>query len=290
MRAASAGLISLLNSGQQLQVADLYTLTLYDGTVLRYTSADLDITVGGNTYSSTGPKAKRGKTSQKIGLQVDSLTLEVYPAQTDLVKGLPFLAFATAGGLDGAYFALDYCFMGPAGWGDTSLGTLPWFMGRVSETDVSRTSCTLKINSDVELLSQMLPRNVYQDGCVHTLYDSGCTLIKATYTVSGTTAVSSTQSLVYASGFAQATGYFDLGVLTFTSGANNGSTHAIKTYTTGSPGSFLLNYPLSNAPAAGDTFTVYPGCDKLQTTCTSKYNNLANFRGYPYIPVPEASM
>lgn len=36
---------------------------------------------------------------------------------------------------------------------------------------------------------------------------------------------------------------------------------------------------------AGDTFTIYPGCDHLSATCNSKFNNLANFKGQPNIPI-----
>jgi uncharacterized phage protein (TIGR02218 family) len=45
-----------------------------------------------------------------------------------------------------------------------------------------------------------------------------------------------------------------------------------------------LAYPLLNAPATGDAFTVYFGCDHTQFTCTNKFNDLANFRGFPYVP------
>jgi hypothetical protein len=36
----------------------------------------------------------------------------------------------------------------------------------------------------------------------------------------------------------------------------------------------------------GDAFTVYLGCDHTQATCTTKFGNLTNFRGFPYIPSP----
>jgi uncharacterized phage protein (TIGR02218 family) len=36
--------------------------------------------------------------------------------------------------------------------------------------------------------------------------------------------------------------------------------------------------------AAGDSFSIYPGCDKQQSTCQNKFANLINFRRFPYIP------
>ena len=49
----------------------------------------------------------------------------------------------------------------------------------------------------------------------------------------------------------------------------------------------VLSFPLVNAPAAGDTFTIYQGCDHTWTTCNAPFGNLANFRGYPFIPPPQ---
>ena len=46
MRTAVAGLTTILNTNRTLFVADLYTFTLIDATILRYTSADINLTVG----------------------------------------------------------------------------------------------------------------------------------------------------------------------------------------------------------------------------------------------------
>ncbi len=52
----------------------------------------------------------------------------------------------------------------------------------------------------------------------------------------------------------------------------------------------LSRLPLQSAPSAGDTFTVYYGCDHTPGTCQSKFNNLANFRGFPYVPPPQMAV
>ena len=36
--------------------------------------------------------------------------------------------------------------------------------------------------------------------------------------------------------------------------------------------------------AVGDTFVVTAGCDKRFATCRDRFNNAANFRGFPHIP------
>jgi uncharacterized phage protein (TIGR02218 family) len=87
----------------------------------------------------------------------------------------------------------------------------------------------------------------------------------------------------------QADTYFDNGQLVFNFGANNGHVVAVKAYLN-SGGTVYFVVPLPALPTAGDTFTIYPGCDKTQATCASKFSNLANFGGFPYVPVPETAI
>ena len=114
------------------------------------------------------------------------------------------------------------------------------------------------------------------------LYDTGCTLNKATFGTSSAI-TSGTTTTTLSCGLTQAAGFFNRGSIKFISGALSGVTRTVKSYTTGSV-SLLL--PLPATPAVGDTFIAYAGCDKQQSTCQGKFNNLPNFRGAPYIPVP----
>ena len=77
------------------------------------------------------------------------------------------------------------------------------------------------------------------------------------------------------------------GYIRFTGGALDGVRRTIKLHTTGS---LLLFSPLPSAPTVGASFSAYPGCDKLQATCTTKFSNVINFRGAPYIPTPETAV
>jgi uncharacterized phage protein (TIGR02218 family) len=131
----------------------------------------------------------------------------------------------------------------------------------------------------------MVPRDVYQPGCLNTLYDAACGLNRTTYQVTGTTtSATDAARLVFSHGLAQAAGYFDLGVIQFTSGANAGISRSVKTHT-GSTLSVMQPWP---APvASGDAFKAWPGCDKTRSTCETKFSNTIRFRGHPYIPMPE---
>lgn len=80
-------------------------------------------------------------------------------------------------------------------------------------------------------------------------------------------------------------GYWDLGVITFTSGVNAGIARVVASYATG--GNVTVVPALPNTPGVGDAFTIVPGCNKALGTCLYKYANTVNFGGNPFIPLPE---
>lgn len=298
MKTVTAGMLTLLAT-RQFFVAYLYTFTLVDGSVKRYTSGASDIVYSANTYSSGGvsgvgpgpwfnTEQDDVAISWKLGVEVDTLTMNVLPG-TATYNGLPLLQALRYGVFDGATLNVDLAVM-PT-YGDVSNGVIPSvFFGRVGEVDCGRTGASMTINSHLEILNQTFPRNLFQPGCINTLFDASCTLVRASFAVASTATSGSTTSTINNTALGQATGYFSLGQITFTSGANSGFTRSVKVYTQAGTNTLTLTSPLPFAPAAGDTFTVYPGCDKLQATCSGKFSNLANFRGMPYVPQPETAV
>lgn len=306
MRSASNALITLLNTSTQFCIADLLTIVPVSGSIIRLTSADKDVAAvskvdnASHVFSSSGPPFKRGRTKLKVGLEVDTLQLTLYPdVIAHQLNGMPWPAAANSGYFDEAQLILERVFM-PT-WFDTSAGTVILFSGRVGQAEGLREEIQIEVRSDLELLVETLfPRNVFQGGCMHTLFDSGCGLSKAAYTTAGTAAAASSATIINAT-LAQATGYFDLGIISFTSGANAGLSRSIRAYVSGSPGTIALMRPLPVAPANGDAFTITPGCDKVIApsipsihagdirygTCATKFNNIANARAMPFIPTPE---
>jgi uncharacterized phage protein (TIGR02218 family) len=127
-----------------------------------------------------------------------------------------------------------------------------------------------------------MPRNLYSPTCVHTLYDSGCGVIRGTYSVSGTVAAGSTASLINTS--VAAAGHVQ-GSVVFISGANANVRATVKSVVAGA--SLSLMYPIPSTPSTGDAFTVSFGCDHTRGTCQGKFSNLANFRGFPFVPPPQ---
>lgn len=76
-------------------------------------------------------------------------------------------------------------------------------------------------------------------------------------------------------------GFYQDGVMTFTSGGNSGLSYQILSW----DGTTLkLNNPLFVQPAHNDTFVISPGCNHDVFDCNNKFNNIVNHRGFPTIP------
>lgn len=106
----SAGaLAAFLNSTTQAYMADLFTITLSGGGVLRYTSAQVAVTVNSLTYAA-GPVITRGKTKLAVGIAVDTLALTLAGDASVTVNSTPMMQFIAAGGFDGAKLVLERAF------------------------------------------------------------------------------------------------------------------------------------------------------------------------------------
>lgn len=298
MKNASTATKNLL-AGRQYLLAELYDITLATQQVYRFTSFQVPLSAAiypsstKNAYG-TGLTIKRGTITQKAGTEAANLELTLTP-QPDSpyapiqVAGYPILQAARLGLLDGATVELSKLFMSVPSPSnpviDTSPGAVAWFLGTVQDVQVSRFTLSLKVDDYLSYLAnQQMPKHLFGVGCFHEVYDAGCTLLKSNFTVSGSVSAV-TDAAHFNTNLTQADDWFALGVLTFTSGVNNGKSVNVASYKNAS-GAIVARFPFPKAPAVGDTFNIYPGCDKQQSTCTNKFNNLAHFAGNPYTPDP----
>jgi len=304
MKSATTGLANLINSGVFMDVT-LYTIALAQNAGTLYISAaDFDVNYGGNTFLHGRPgvdvASSKPQAHWKAGLDVDEYPLTLLPRLTtasggpDMLGSATLLQAAVGGAFDGALVTVQRAyFSGPPAWpqppgGFVPVGVLPIFFGMAGEVTPTAYEIPINVQSLMGLLKINTPRNVYQAQCRHILYDSGCTLARASYTTSYVVG-SATQNSVTASAAVPApsgSGTYQFGRLTFTSGANNGVTVTILSQ---SVSTFLLYGLPPYLPAPGDTFTVSAGCDKQPATC-SLFGNLVNFGGTPNIPVPEVTV
>jgi uncharacterized phage protein (TIGR02218 family) len=50
----------------------------------------------------------------------------------------------------------------------------------------------------------------------------------------------------------------------------------------------VLAQAMPYAIQVGNSFQIVAGCDKTHQTCISKFNNIINFRGEPFVPGTDA--
>lgn len=299
-----------------LFVYRIYTITLFGGGVIRFADSDFDIkgvssspAVNGFNYTSKGLRVDQlGSKTQahwKLGLDTDTWTLIVMPRPFDTVTGTPFpdkignvpwIEAAQAGSLDAADFQVDEAYFGSLPtWPMPPTGAVPVgcktiFAGVMAEVDTTNSSVVLTVNDYRYLFSLQMPRRFFQANCKHFLFDSGCNasgnMNPATFAVPGSAAAGSTQTTIIGSGLARPTGSgtYKLGRLQMTSGLNASFQRTIRDW----DGAFTLSLlnPLPFVVAPGDTFNVYPGCDKSFAACGA-FGNTPNYGGYLSIPNPE---
>jgi uncharacterized phage protein (TIGR02218 family) len=289
MRAAPTVLINHLDAiraepDAQAIVADCYTFTLRTGLILTYTNADVPITLNGYLYLANSIVISGLKFKCSVGLEVDQQQISLSAKATDTINGVPFLKALAQGVFDGCEIQRERAFLNSwsAEDGANPIGSVILFKGRIGTIDnIGRTSAQITVNSDLILLDMKMPRNVYSPACQHVLFDSGCGLVKSAFGTTGTVGAGSTKVVI---NWAGATANFNQGTILFSTGANAGVSANIKSVNAGV--NVALAYPLYAMPSASDAFTAYWGCDHSQATCNSKFNNQANFRGFPFVPQP----
>lgn len=283
MRSMSSTLLNFLNSATQIVTFDLFTFELKNGVTLRYCPHSVPITFGGNTWLPAPAGLTRSSVRWATGVEVDTLDIVFQSDSSIIVNGTPLLAAAVLGLFDNCRVTLSRLFMSDF---NTPIDKLDLFQGNSAPASVLRTALHLTVKSDLERLNVMIPPAVFQPSCIHTLFDIGCAVNPSTYRVTGVaTGVNTNGSISTA--MLQVDGYFQMGGIKFTSGANTGLTRTVKAFIS------AAIYPTSPFPFAianGDAFVITPGCDKLITgDCLGKYNNVVHFKGMPFVPVPETA-
>lgn len=84
-------------------------------------------------------------------------------------------------------------------------------------------------------------------------------------------------------------GWFTGGLLTWETGGNAGRAIEISDWVQAT-GTLTLFLPMGYAVVPGDAFRIHPGCDKRLETCRTRFDNVLNFRGEPYVPGQDALM
>jgi len=239
-------------------------LTRTDGEVIGMTELDKDITFGGQVYSA-GISYTSTALDYTADLSVNNADVSGFLTLTGLER-----ADLVAGLYDHAkmeFFVYDYV-------AETKIKDLG--LGNIGEVALSDESYTAEYRSLSQKMQQTIGR-VCSAECDASLGDARCGVTLATYTVTGSITGVTTNKAFTDSSKAQADDFFNYGLITFTSGLNNGLSREVKSFGSGLFTTHLA-FPFDIAPF--DTYSVYRGCDKTQATCRDDFDNIINFRGH----------
>ncbi|QRI64513.1 DUF2163 domain-containing protein [Shinella sp. PSBB067] len=163
--------------------------------------------------------------------------------------------------------------------------------GAIGQIRRGRLAFVAEMRSQAHVLGQTVGR-LFQATCDAELGDTRCRVNLDTPAFTGTGAVIDLlrDRAFTASGLGSfAAGWFGFGTVTWTSGANAGRRAEVLSHdlVDGIAIVTLLEAPV-RAMAESDAFIIRAGCDKRLATCSAKFANVANFRGFPHIPGQDA--
>lgn len=246
-----------------------------DGAVFGFTDHDVNLTFEGITF-----KADSGLTAmalaQSTGLAVDN-TEAIGALRDAAIKE----ADIEAGRFDGAEVRAWL-----VNWADVSQREMQ-FRGSIGELRRTNGAFTAELRGLTEALNRPLGR-VYQKPCSAVLGDRACAfdLTAAGYFAElAVEAVEERQVFRFdaLTGFDDA--WFARGRLIGQSGACVGLSGMVKRdYFDEQTRVIELWAPMRAPIVAGDMIRLESGCDKRMETCRLKFNNIANYQGFPDLP------
>jgi uncharacterized phage protein (TIGR02218 family) len=245
-----------------------------DGTVLRFTSLDTDLTYAGETYlaeatfQASASESVRNLTYGQVEITalIDSPTID----PSDILNGLYDNA-------DVVIFRVD--------WSNLTFNTEAVTAGKIASISTSAMAFQAEVATAGAKLNQQVT-DTYTPSCRVPLFSTKCTINAASWTQSHTVTAVANRAQFAASGFVEAEGWATAGKMTMTSGANAGAYRYVRLH--GPSGTITVWDPFFSNVVVGDTFTITAGCDHRSATCHSKFNNIINYRGFPDIPGDDA--
>jgi uncharacterized phage protein (TIGR02218 family) len=265
-------------AGEQTTLAGLWKVKRRDGTLLGFTAHDKDLTFddgsgdGSIVYTaSTGftPSA----TEAGADLAVDNLQI------------VAFLDSDSVSESDVAAGKYNYCKveLSIVNWVDLTMGRMKLRKGTLGQVKVQNGQFSAEIRGLSFYFGTVIGRS-FSPLCDADLGDTRCTVDLTPLTQTGSAnVVTDAREFTPAAGLSPAgSGYFTDGILTFTSGANNGAAMEIANW----DGTTITLFESMPFPVAhGDTFTIEPGCDHTTGPAgCGKFSNIINYQGFPQMP------
>lgn len=233
-------------------------------TYYRQTSGDADVVYNGVTY--TAYPLKRNRLISSSDVSQAALTIAT-------ARNNPLVSAMT---LDSTMVVTLIIRRGQEGV------YLPIWVGRLTLVGFEGEEAMITGESLLTAYKRDLLTDYYQLLCPVPLFSAECGLSGATYRYVGNISVVSGLDITIPGLSGKANGYY-------TGGSVVVSWNTYRTIEAHSGDVITLDMPGAHITAGANCY-VYPGCDHTPADCLEKYNNIINYRGFPYIPTKNPFM
>ena len=260
----------------ELSVQDGFPTELYLFAVgpdqFAFTSGDQAVNYNGDTYEPaeierTNPAQNDETTAANLQIsvprdnEVASLFRTIVPSQTVFVSVFRFHRDTLTPAVE---------------------DVIVFWQGRIRSVVWEGSTAKMESEPLIGILKRDGLRAMYQSTCNHMLYGPDCTKDRELFRVPFTVDSVSTDGLTITSSQlgAAAANFFDGGGFVERGGVDR------RTILSGGGGgndTIVILYPFPDL-LVGETLDAFAGCDRTRETCNTKFDNLDNFGGWPFIP------
>jgi len=231
---------------------------LVDGTYYRYTSGSVTVVKGGEDFTAEPISRSALKSTDDI----NSTTLTIRTMRDN-----PFTVVALT-----AQQPASVTVYGELS--DSTWATI--WKGRMVSMNMQGSEAEIVTEGLLSIIQRPALNARYQILCRHVLYGNFCGVTAATYKFVGTVDAVDGTALTITGLDAEANGYYEGGYCKF-------GTYDFRTIVS-HIGDDIVIYNAVPGLVVTTAVDVYPGCDHTETDCGTKYSNLVNYGGFPWIP------
>ena len=154
--------------------------------------------------------------------------------------------------------------------------TVTW-TGRLASVSAEGKVITLIFETVFTSMRRTGLRKKYQRTCPYSLYGKGCKADRTNFSDTETVVSLDGPTLVFSNTGARPDGFFNGGLVE----ASDGSLRYIESHV----GSTLNLSRELTALHVGEVVLVAAGCNRTRSDCDTKFSNIENYGGFPFIPV-----
>jgi len=268
--------MSLVTSAEKLKLAELYKIVLSDSSVYYWTDFEKgeQFIFDNHTYTPI-PLMRSDLVRRTSTLSAGEKTITI-PRHSDYI---------TPSKLNDRYLdnaTLTFYQVDRTDLTKYRIG----FKGKTGNVDYDYHAVSITFVNIFNFSRRKLPKILYEDSCPYRIFDSDCKLIKSAWAATGSVD-SGDANTINDSGRTEADDYYNFGYVEMTSGNNDGEERMVSSYTQG-----VINvFPdFTNVVSAGETYKIYPHCQRTRTLCNSIFSNATNYGGFRHIPRPEEAL